>query len=226
MAQALPDGTPLLAKAGSGSDSGDDDEMTASSATFGVGDRYATDTIVRLRNAPGTVNKPADDVLAALAAGTRGVVNDGPVDRDSMSWWQVRTVDVNGQTLVGWMAEALPDGTILMRPIDDGTEEGLNQTFVPGDQYRTQTIVNMRRSPGTVDKSQIDIVAEIPTDTVGTVIGGPADRDGMVWWQVRTPDGQRKHPGRLDGRIRARWNRAHGSAGRRTIRWVLSICAG
>jgi hypothetical protein len=45
--------------------------------------------------------------------------------------------------------------------------------------------LNLREQPTTYAR----IVDNAPEDTVLTVLEGPREADGYVWWKVRTPDG-------------------------------------
>ena len=44
--------------------------------------------------------------------------------------------------------------------------------------------VNIRRSPGHVSKPADDILAEVPSGTAMTVVGGPRMLDGLRWWRL------------------------------------------
>jgi hypothetical protein len=64
---------------------------------------------VRLRKSPGFQNKPPDDVIATISAGSQGEVIDGPQQADGLQWWLVR---FDGQE--GWMAERSNQGILLL----------------------------------------------------------------------------------------------------------------
>jgi murein DD-endopeptidase MepM/ murein hydrolase activator NlpD len=153
---------------------------------------------VRLRKTAGSTNKPADDVLAELPQGSEGNVVSGSVQRDGMTWWEVRIA--GGQPLQGWMAEALASGERLMQRVDATTG-----TFAKGDLVIITDYANVRRTPGIAAKPADDIVGMFAPRTVVNVAGGPEEKDGLTWWRVggiggnggelighvaeRTPDG-------------------------------------
>ena len=78
--------------------------------TFRPGEQVRTTTVVRMRRAPGTTNKPPDDVVADVPAGTVLVVYGGPQSADGMTWWRNGGALPDGRRVEGWMAEALADG--------------------------------------------------------------------------------------------------------------------
>jgi len=65
---------------------------------------------VNLRRSPGYLNKPGDDVITTIPAGSRGAVIDGPQAADGLTWWQVR-FPARGK---GWMAERSSSGKVLL----------------------------------------------------------------------------------------------------------------
>jgi SH3-like domain-containing protein len=60
-----------------------------------------------LRSTPGWRNKPQNDVVAALPAGSRLQVLSGPQQMDGLTWWEVR--DAQSEH-VGWIAEVTAGG--------------------------------------------------------------------------------------------------------------------
>ena len=83
----------------------------AEDARFAVGDAVQNVSAgpVNLRRSPGFQNKPANDVLAAVPAGSLGSVVGGPQSADGLVWWQVSF----GET-AGWMAERSSRGVALL----------------------------------------------------------------------------------------------------------------
>ncbi len=49
----------------------------------------------------------------------------------------------------------------------------------------SQTRVNMRRTPGYRNKPADDVIAAVPPNSLLDVVGGPREKDGLRWWQVR-----------------------------------------
>ena len=64
---------------------------------------------VNIRRSPGFQNKPADDVIVAVPAGSQGAVLEGPQPGDGLLWWKVRFGDQEG-----WMAEQSSRGLLLL----------------------------------------------------------------------------------------------------------------
>ena len=191
MAETAPNGVRLLEETGEierpdiGLPSIDDDK-------FAVGDQVVTLDFVRFRRTPGYVDKQPDDVLADLLPGAAGPVLDGPRRRDELVWWQLRMPLPDGGNADGWAAESAPNGVELLA-LDDEGGSGQIGAFAPGDAAMTQDVVRFRMTPGYVDKEASDIIADVPTGTVVTVMAGPETKDELVWWQVDAPvSGQMK----------------------------------
>jgi hypothetical protein len=174
MAEALPDGTKLLALYAEAPE-----PPAVPDEGLQVGDLFRTLTIVRLRRSPGSSSKPADDVIAEIPTGTTGKIIGGPTDKDAMSWWQVQVPGRDGAILTGWMAEALPDGTPLLEETELQTA-----TFATGDMATTADFVNVRRSAGINNKPVDDVLGMLPPNRVVTILGGPEEKDGLTWWRV------------------------------------------
>jgi hypothetical protein len=175
-AEKLADGTALLALYAAPMPP---PEIEKPAATFKAGDRFLTTTLVRLRRTAGSTNKPANDILAEIAGGAQGKIVAGPTSRDSMSWWQVDAPNNSGQTVRGWMAEALPDGERLMERIVVPAA-----TFAKGDLGVTTDFANARRSPGVNGKPADDVLGMFASETVVNVISGPVSKDNLIWWRV------------------------------------------
>lgn len=58
--------------------------------------------------------------------------------------------------------------------------------FSPGQEVFATSTVNVRRSPGHVDKSSDDIYGHTTSDTPVTITGPASQADGLTWWPVRT----------------------------------------
>jgi hypothetical protein len=178
IAQATADGIALL------------EEVPAAlpSGSFKPGDQVQTQTAVRMRNTPGTSNKPPTDIVADVPQGTVLTVLSGPTSADSMTWWRNQGKLPDGRQVSGWQAEKLPDGTQLLAlyaapPVPPSMEQPA-ATFRPGDRFRTATIVRLRKTAGTTNKPADDVIAEVPQGSEGNVVSGPVRRDGMTWWEV------------------------------------------
>ena len=158
---------------------------------FALNNTVATTAVVNLRRSPGYIGKTTTDIVAQVPAEAQlTILSTTPQQVDGLDWWQVRYSPAGQSALSGWAAHKSPAGVELLRLVSDsgGNVAG---TFKIGDSIRTTTVVRMRRSPGTVGKPTNDIIAELPANSVGTVLGGPRTVDGLTWWQLRiTSSGQ------------------------------------
>lgn len=177
-AEALTDGSRLLEKvsaAGAGPvASGIDQPATG----VRVGDRIRTTTAVRLRKSAGSANKPADDTIAVLNAGEQGAVLSGPTMQDGMTWWSVAIDRSGGQSLQGWVAEVLSDGTRLIERVTGPAP------LAAGDFARIGDFANVRRTPGIANKPAGDVAGMLPPGTIVNLLAGPQALDGLTWWKV------------------------------------------
>ncbi len=173
MAQSAPNGQPLLAGPDTGVPGGG--PGTQPGVTFKPGDHAVTVNYVRLRRSPGLLNKPADDVVADIWQGTPVVILDGPQHADDLIWWHVKTTNVDGQQVQGWMAENAP-GNIPLLKSDTGSKPDV---FVPGDLVAiADTIVNIRRTPGYTNKADGDILGSFDARTTLYLLAGPSRPTG------------------------------------------------
>ncbi|MCL4827238.1 MAG: M23 family metallopeptidase [Caldilinea sp.] len=184
-------------------------EVEAPGATtapvFAPGAEVRTTTLVRMRRTPGVANKPANDTIALVPAGATLQLVDGPRSADNMTWWRVRGELPDLGRVDGWMAQALPTGGPLLelvppeppKPPAIELPPGQQYAFAAGDRFRTTTIVRLRRSPGFVGKGAEDIVADIAPAIEGSIVAGPVEQDGLLWWQVQIVA--------QDGRIFSGW---------------------
>jgi hypothetical protein len=179
MAQNGTNGDPLLTKVeGTG-------PVEPPTGTFQKGDRVVTSAVVRMRQTPGYTNKPATDVIADIAQGIAGTVQDGPRMADSLRWWQVATTAPNGSRVTGWMAETAPNGTTLLTKASGTTPPPPSATgLAAGDIVSAAASVRLRKSPGYVSKPADDIVGDFLAKATINIIDGPRAADGLPWWQV------------------------------------------
>lgn len=152
---------------------------------FALNNTVVTTAVVNLRRTPGYVGKDTTDILAQVPADARmTILSAAPQQKDGLDWWQVRYSPTGQSALTGWTAHKSPAGVELLRVVSD-TGGDVAGTFKIGDSVRTTTVVRMRRSPGTVGKPTNDVIAELPANSVGTVLAGPRPVDGLTWWQLR-----------------------------------------
>ncbi|MCS7039245.1 MAG: SH3 domain-containing protein [Anaerolineae bacterium] len=59
-------------------------------------------------------------------------------------------------------------------------------TFRQGDTAVNvaNTAVNLRKTPGYLDKPASDRIGLVPAGDTVTIIGGPTEMDGLIWWLV------------------------------------------
>ncbi|MFN8445246.1 MAG: M23 family metallopeptidase [Caldilineaceae bacterium] len=105
MAEVLADGSRLL-------------EATAPPAglpTLARGDLAQTTDVLRVRQSPGYVNKPANDSLGAFYIKSSLYINDGPQSADGLNWWRVGGIMSNGVDVIGWVAQTTATGSPLLQ---------------------------------------------------------------------------------------------------------------
>lgn len=66
------------------------------------------------------------------------------------------------------------------------------QPLQPGAPVRNASggPVNLRQTPGYQGKPTSDVVAVILPDSIGALLDGPQEADGLRWWRVRFPAGE------------------------------------
>jgi uncharacterized protein YgiM (DUF1202 family) len=139
------------------------------SPEFEVGDPIFVDTdALYLRSGPGT----SYSVLASMPTGTKGTVVGGPVVANGYTWWNIQT-----GFGIGWAA-----GEFLSLDPNPGPDP--DPTFEIGDTVEVidDEGVNLRATPST----SAGIIAQLPTGTLGEVIGGPQAGSGFTWYQIVT----------------------------------------
>ncbi|MCB0133369.1 MAG: hypothetical protein KDD78_21040, partial [Caldilineaceae bacterium] len=202
LAQTTTTGVPLLSPV-------DESSTDAEPGSVQVGAAIQTLDVVRLRQTPGYVAKPPADVIANLSLNQPGTVVAGPLAKDELIWWEIRTIDGDQNGLQGWVAEFDPTGARLIESTGDGPESPAQggtevsgggappgsespSAFRVGDAVVTLDYVRLRKSPGYVDKDADDVVADLAINTPGTVRGGPQPADDLTWWRLDTtaPDGR------------------------------------
>ena len=152
---------------------------------YAPGDSFRTTTALNMRNNPGTSATP----IAILPAGALGQVTGPPVLANGYTWYPIV---VNGYG-PGWAAgeyfthtaqpaTATPVRTSTPQPPPTSAPSATRMPggFLPGDTVRTTTSVNLRAGAGT----NYQVVAVVPTTSVGTVTGSPIARGGYLWYPV------------------------------------------
>ncbi len=91
-----------------------------------TGSLAVTKTAVNVRRTPGMLGKPADDLLGHFENKTTLNVVDGPTEADGVRWWRVGGITLSRGEVIGWVAERLQDGTLLL-----GAPDKLPGTDIP-----------------------------------------------------------------------------------------------
>lgn len=200
IAQYGPDGAPLVELVSNAApttspaqppvtqpSTGQPPQQPALSPRFQRGVRVRTTTIVNARRSAGHVNKPEDDVVQEVAAGTVVRLGEGPQIVDGLVWW---LVSVDGGGAIGWMAENSPTGASLLELADSSAPPITTPTarFKAGDRAMTVAFVRLRRTPGYMNKPADDVIADIWQGTVAVIISGPKSVDDLTWWEVETQE--------------------------------------
>jgi murein DD-endopeptidase MepM/ murein hydrolase activator NlpD len=157
--------------------------------TFVPGNRFQTTTSVRLRRTAGFVGKGPADIVAEVGPGVAGTIAAGPASVDGLLWWQVQNVLQQGQSLAGWIAEATTGGEVLLQKIAAPVTPPGRQV---GALVVTADFVNVRKSPGSVNKPADDVQGALRPQTTAVLLQGPQQVDGLVWWRagaILTPPG-------------------------------------
>ncbi len=125
---------------------------------------------VRLREAPGTDRA----IITTLGNGISGLVTEPPSAADNMYWARIET-----SYGTGWVAEA------FLSPANGESDEP-NPTFADGDRVFIDTDgINLREAPSTAGER----VTILYRNDTGTVLDGPTEADGYVWYQLETSQG-------------------------------------
>ncbi|MBV7331362.1 hypothetical protein KFU94_24620 [Chloroflexi bacterium TSY] len=87
-----------------------------SGGTFQVGAvvRNVTRSRVRIRQSPGHLGKPGDDIIALIQPGMTVQILDGFIEANNLKWWYVRHTTSDGREIDGWVAEATPSGVTIL----------------------------------------------------------------------------------------------------------------
>ncbi|MEZ4866913.1 MAG: M23 family metallopeptidase [Caldilineaceae bacterium] len=180
MAETGPSGDALLALVATTPP----DEMPT--GKFKAGDRVVTRNVVRLRRTPGYRDKPVTDVVADIALGVVGTVLGGPRAADALTWWEVETTTPTGATVSGWMADAGPDGGVLLdlAPNNGGTAPTTPTQLAVHDLVVAAANVRVRRTVGYLNKPSTDVLGDYLPQATLNLIAGPQQADSLPWWRV------------------------------------------
>jgi len=136
-------------------------------AQFAVGDTVEATQSINIRPRPGL----AQGAIATAATGSKFQLSVAPVAVNGYVWYGAYSTTHGG----GWIVE---DYLRESTPPPDGK-------FDIGDAIRVTDTMNLRASPTT----SASVVMSMPAGTTGTVIDGPRNANGYIWWQIRTSGG-------------------------------------
>lgn len=153
------------------------------------GERVRVLQSVRVRTEPG----PDGLVLTIVPFTSLLPVLDGPVCRDGLNYWQVRTNYGTGDQLVdGWIAEG-PDYDYYiepeLRPLYAEAECRAPFDFALGERIVVKGTHGAVRILREAPSERAPLVATLIGGLQLTVIGGPVCRDNFNWWQVQVYGG-------------------------------------
>ncbi len=147
---------------------------------------YAQDW-VNVRQSAGYVGKAGDDVVGILGPGAMVKLMGTAVTKDRLHWWPIEGTKSDGDTVIGWMAEAT-GAALLLSDMAPALPRGASYNVLVG--LRTdyaQSFLNLRQSPGYVDKAADDVIGQVPIGSPVTVLDGAEEADELRWWEVRAP---------------------------------------
>lgn len=147
---------------------------------------YAQDW-VNVRKSAGYIGKPGDDVVGILGPGALVTLTGTAVTKDDLRWWPINGTKSDGETVIGWMAEATGNGLLLSNTAP-ALPRGASYNVLVG--LRTdyaQSFINLRQSAGYVGKVADDVIGQILPGAPVTVMDGPTGADELQWWYVRAP---------------------------------------
>jgi hypothetical protein len=162
-----------------------------SGGRFKRGNRIFATSFVNLRHSPGYVGKTEDDIAAVVPYGQSVTVENGPQQVDELNWWRLSYTSAEQQEFQGWAAETSPGGQQLLSsqqpPPPEAIEPPPFKTYRVGDAACNISLspVNLRKSPGYLNKPTGDVVALLPSKALLRLQEGPREADGLHWWRVQ-----------------------------------------
>jgi hypothetical protein len=105
--------TAALAETAPQTEAGAQPDAVSTRFSAGQAARNMTNSRVNVRLTPGYLGKAGSDVIGQLEAGQALTILGEPTAADELTWWRIQA-DNNGQTVVGWVAEATASGVQIL----------------------------------------------------------------------------------------------------------------
>jgi uncharacterized protein YgiM (DUF1202 family) len=141
---------------------------------FRTGDWVRATAGVNLRRGAGLNNS----VLRAVRTDEVAQITGGPSAASGYNWYLMRFT--NGST--GWSIQDFFEKTTAPGGTTPAPGTG---KFKVNDTFRVTESVNLRSAAST----SASVLATLPANSTGTVIGGPTVANGYTWWRVQTSRG-------------------------------------
>lgn len=136
---------------------------------------------------------PSGALLIQLTTNQRVTVVEGPVEAEGFTWWKVD----DGAGRVGWVAQGDAE-TVWLTPQSGGAQASAPVSSNPQPVNRAPQVgervlvtmpaggqLSVRTAPGI----QATLVTRVNPGAQFTVLAGPQQANGFVWYQVRSDDG-------------------------------------
>ncbi len=153
-----------------------------------------TTSAINLRAIPGFIGVAEEAIVTRLPTGQQCYIADGPMQVDSLIWWQVHTTDQNQQQVSGWVPQAGVDGEPYLKRITGAPEFTepfdpapiyFDESLGPGTYFLLLQDSELRHSPGKAGKDTTDVIRLIPDKTPGLILEGPQYVGEGIWWRAR-----------------------------------------
>jgi uncharacterized protein YgiM (DUF1202 family) len=147
-----------------------------STSGFPIGSGVRTDAPnLNMRQAPSTTAT----IVTVLPSGTIGTVLEGPQSANGFTWYRIQTSVGTGWVAGEYLVATGASPTATAPPTSTGT-------IAIGDTVTVNTdFLNLRSSPST----SATVIAVLPRNTTGTVLGGPQSANGFTWYRIQTASG-------------------------------------
>lgn len=151
---------------------------------------------------------PSGALLIQLATNQRVTVVEGPVEAAGFTWWKVD----DGAGRIGWVAQGDAE-TVWLTPQSGGAQasapapsnpQPVNRAPQVGERVQVTMPAGGQLSVRTAPGIQATLVTRVDPGVQFTVVAGPQQANGFVWYQVRADDGSMEGWA-ADGDAGVRW---------------------